>query len=193
MKVTIERWKTAQNEEVKHYSDLSYEISVCTFKVIADYLGINFEEDFEGRTIIEVGAGPYGAVLMCKGAFRRAAVIEPLIDKYPLSIRELYKKNDVEVIVNAYELEDLGHFDETWLFNVLQHVICPEEILKKAAKTSSAVRVFEPIGWGIDIEHPHYIDKSTFTNVLGDFGEVYKGGSVPNFHAADCYYGTWIK
>lgn len=193
MKISKERWKIAQNEEVKHYPTLGYEISVYGFEIIAGHLGINFEEDFKAKTIMEVGAGPYGAVLMCKGNFGRAVVVEPLIDRYPLFIRELYKKNNVEVIVNAYELEEPGYFDETWLFNVLQHVICPEEILKKASKASSTIRVFEPIGWGTNIEHPHFINKSTFTTVLGDFGQIFKGGSILNFHSADCYYGTWVK
>ena len=30
-----------------------------------------------------------------------------------------------------------------------------------------------------------------FTDVLGNFGKIYKGGSEEGFHGADCYYGTW--
>ena len=81
--------------------------------------------------------------------------------------------------------------DETWFFNVVQHVIDPQEQLEIAKKTSKIIRVFESINSGIDASHPHLIAKETFTEVLGDFGKVFQGGSEAGFHSADCYYGTW--
>ena len=36
--------------------------------------------------------------------------------------------------------------DETWFFNVVQHVLDPKEQLELAKKTSKVVRVFESIG-----------------------------------------------
>jgi hypothetical protein len=53
--------------------------------------------------------------------------------------------------------------------------------------------VFESIGSVTDTAHPHFITPETFTDVLGNFGKIYKGGSEPGFHGADCYYGTWYE
>lgn len=192
MEISIERWKLAQEKEIK-LQNPDYKHSEYGFKIIAKYLDINFKKDFKDKTIIEVGAGPHGAILICEGNFKRGVVVEPLINDHLSSVRKIYEENNITIVTNAYEQEELGHFDETWLFNVLQHVICPEKILKKAAKTSNVIRVFESIDQPINVAHPHLINKSTFTTVLGDFGQIFKGGSIPNFHSADCYYGTWVR
>ena len=63
--------------------------------------------------------------------------------------------------------------------------------LELAKNSSKIVRVFESIGSVTDVAHPHFITPETFTDVLGNFGKIYKGGSEPGFHGADCYYGTW--
>ena len=83
--------------------------------------------------------------------------------------------------------------DETWFFNVVQHVMDPKEQLELAKKTSKVIRVFEPIGTGTDVAHPHYITKETFTDVLGDFGKIFEGGTEDGFFSCDCYYGTWAR
>ena len=42
--------------------------------------------------------------------------------------------------------------------------------------------------------HPHSLTEELFTSVFGsDFGEVYRGGSEPDFHSVDCYYGVWDR
>ena len=35
------------------------------------------------------------------------------------------------------------------------------------------------------------LTKETFTDVLGDFGQIFKGGTEDGFFSCDCYYGTW--
>ena len=74
---------------------------------------------------------------------------------------------------------------------MVQHVFDPKEQLELAKNSSKIVRVFESIGSVTDVAHPHFITPETFTDVLGNFGKIYKGGSEPGFHGADCYYGTW--
>ena len=129
---------------------------------------------------------------MTEGNFKRGIIIEPLIDRWPAEIRQDYEAIGVEIIAAPYEdLEIDEQVDETWFFNVVQHVLDPQEQLELAMKTSKVVRVFESIGSATDEAHPHFITKETFTDVLGDFGKIYKGGSNPGFHGSDCYHGTW--
>ncbi len=192
MKIDLDRWQIAQDTEFTHHQDLRLEAYSHASMIIAKYLEINYEEDFKDKVIVEVGGGPRGSILHTKGNFKRGILIEPLIDRWPAEIRKDYEDIGVEIISAAYEdLEIDEEVDETWFFNVLQHVIDPQEQLRIAKETSKVIRVFESIGSPVDTAHPHLITERTFTEVLGDFGKIYEGGSEPGFHGADCYYGTW--
>ena len=196
MEISLERWEAAQEAEcLDHLGNLKNDPEYWKGEYItAEYLGINFEEDFKDKFVIEVGAGPQGALLLTKGNFKRAIVVEPLIDKFPSYIRENYEKMGIEVVTEMYEDVSYDDVDETWFFNVLQHVISPEKQLQIGKETSKVVRVFEPINYPPNLCHPHVLTKELFTGVFGEsFGTTYYGNSRPDFHSADCYYGTWIK
>ena len=191
-RIAVDRWQAAQTAEFSHHQDLRLEAYSNASKIIAKYLGFDYETDFKDKVIVEVGAGPRGSILNTKGNFKRGIVVEPLIDRWPLEIRKDYEDIGVEIVDAAYEDLDIDEqVDETWFFNVVQHVFDPKEQLELAKKTSKVVRVFESIGSVTDTAHPHFITPETFTDVLGNFGKIYKGGSEPGFHGADCYYGTW--
>jgi hypothetical protein len=117
-----------------------------------------------------------------------------LFDTWPEQYKKRCIDSKLEIVTKPYEESEVGQVDETWFFNVLQHVIDPEAQLKKAMETSKVVRVFEPINYPIEKAHPHLLTKELFTDIFGeDFGTFYRGGTIPNFHSADCYYGTWVK
>jgi len=192
MKIDLDRWNLAQDTEFTHHQDLRLEAYSHASRIIERYLKINYEEDFKDKVIVEVGGGPRGSILHTKGNFKRGILVEPLIDRWPAEIRNDYEKIGVEIIAGAYEdLEIDEQIDETWFFNVIQHVIDPKEQLEIAKKTSKVIRIFESINSAVDTAHPHLITEETFTEVLGNFGEIFKGGSEFGFHSADCYYGTW--
>jgi hypothetical protein len=192
MKIDMDRWQIAQDTEFTHHQDLRLEAYSHASRIIERYLEINYEEDFKDKVIVEVGGGPRGSILHTKGNFKRGILIEPLIDRWPDEIRKDYEDIGVEIIAAPYEdLEIDEEIYETWFFNVLQHVIDPQEQLRIAKETSKVIRVFESVGSAVDTAHPHLITNETFTEVLGDFGKTFRGGSEKGFHSADCYYGTW--
>ena len=40
----------------------------------------------------------------------------------------------------------------------------------------------------------YLLTKELFIDIFGEeFGTLYMGGSIPDFHTADCYYGTWVR
>lgn len=191
-RIALDRWEAAQTAEFGHHQDLRLEAYSTATNVIARYLGFNYENDFRDKVVVQVGAGPRGSILSTNGNFKRGVVVEPLIDRWPADIREDYEKIGIEIVSDPYENLDIElDIDETWFFNVVQHVFDPKEQLELAKKTSKVIRVFEPIGTGTDTAHPHYITKETFTDVLGDFGQIFKGGTEDGFFSCDCYYGTW--
>jgi hypothetical protein len=192
MRIDIDRWNLAQDTEFTHHQDLRLEAYSHASLIIAKYLEIDYKEDFKDKVIVEVGAGPRGSILLTEGNFKRGIVVEPLMDRWPPEVRKDYEAIGVEIIAEPYEnLEIDEQVDETWFFNVVQHVLDPKEQLEIAKKTSKVIRVFESIGSATDTAHPHLITQEIFTDVLGDFGQVFKGGTEKGFHSADCYYGTW--
>ena len=191
-RITVDRWQAAQTAEFGHHQDLRLDAYITATNVIAKYFNIDYKKDFKDKVIVQVGAGPRGSILSTEGNFKRGFVVEPLIDRWPPEIRKDYEDIGVEIIDAPYEDLDIEEkVDETWFFNVVQHVFDPKEQLELAKNSSKIVRVFESIGSVTDTAHPHFITPETFTDVLGNFGEIYKGGSEPGFHGADCYYGTW--
>ena len=191
-RITVDRWQAAQTAEFGHHQDLRLDAYITATNVIAKYFNIDYKKDFKDKVIVQVGAGPRGSILNTKGNFKRGIVVEPFIDRWPPEIRKDYEDIGVEIIDAPYEDLDIEEkVDETWFFNVVQHVFDPKEQLELAKNSSKIVRVFESIGSVTDVAHPHFITPETFTDVLGNFGKIYKGGSEPGFHGADCYYGTW--
>ena len=198
MDITRERWDEAQAAECEdHLVNLANSPDSLYHhgeSLVAQYVGLDLKNDVKDKFVIEVGAGPKGAILLTGGNFKRGIVVEPLIDKFPPEVRKVHEDMGVEVVTEMYEDVDYGSVDETWLLNVLQHVISPEKQLQKAKENSDVVRIFEPINYPANICHPHVLTKELFTGIFGqDFGSLYVGGSRSDFHTADCYYGTWIK
>ena len=191
MRISMERWAIAQNEEFKHHQDLNLSAYETSHIIIAKYLNMDYKKDFKDKVIVEVGCAAQPHLLQCKSNFKKAYAVEPLIDRWPKEIKQNWLDNDIVPVSEPYEMVNFGEVDETWFFNVVQHVICPEEMLLKAKKTSKIIRVFESINQPADIAHPHIITKDLFTEVLGDGGYTFKGGTESGFHAVDCYYGTW--
>ena len=197
-RITHERWLQAQAAELVEYWDHRPEISFDGFSKVFMYLGVDPKTSFKGQTIVEVASGSVPALMMVEGAKRKVA-IEPLMDSEKWKPqREACEAAGVEIVADAYEYVDIDAsvgVDETWLFNALEHVIDPAEQMKTAMETSQRVRLFEATnGLPPSTAHPHTITKELIESVMGEFGQVYIGGSIKeNFHQADCYYGTWER
>ena len=191
--VTYERWQQAQEAEFKEYWDHRQWVSFGGFKNVFHFLGVDPKVDFKDKVLVEVAAGSVPALMMVEGAQRRVA-IEPLMERWE-DQRKDCEASGVEIVAAPYEHVDIEEeVDETWLFNCIEHVIDPEAQMKKAMETSKVVRMFEPIINMTSTAHPHAFTKERIIQTMGDFGQIYVGGTVKeNFHQADCYYGTWVK
>jgi len=195
MIISEERWKTAQENEFKHHvarEDLMHSYSQ-SYNIIFDYLGIN-KEDLKNKSVLEIGPAFYPALFSVQT--KESHVIEPLFDQFPEEIKNIYNFKKINVFKNmAEELDKLNiKVDEIWIFNLLQHVQDPEKILINSYSVSSVVRIFEPIDWPTDICHPHTFSKKFFEDIFPKTNfKVHIGGSIKNFHDANCIYGTIYK
>ena len=190
--ISHQRWLEAQAEERKHHT-LSYEEG-CehygeSYKHYFNYTGGKY--DLECKSVIEIGPAKVAALLFCKN-YAPSYIIEPCIYE---DVVPYYENRNITFIREPAETCNFPQVDEAWLFNVLQHVINPTEIINVCKKNVKTIRFFEPLDWGGDIAHPHILTLDYFKEQFGDKNvKFYKGGTITkNFHQANCAYGVWNK
>lgn len=130
--------------------------------------------DLAGKSILDIGGGPTSMLLRTvnKG---RCVVADPC--NYPQWIAERYKIAGVEYRVVAGEdlLDNMAegeHFDEAWIYNVLQHTHDPAKIVYNARKLASKVRMFEWVDLPPHPGHPQELKAVILQDWLGSFGTV---------------------
>lgn len=187
MKISFRRWLAAQEKERE--LDGAYEDGNAVYDVFYrhyfDYLGIL--RDQQGKSIIEVGSGPYPA-LMRVDNIGHSLIVDPIFLTFDKPL-----KNNIRIIVNAFEFEKgIEKHDELWMMNVLQHVIDPDRFIAKAKKVADVVRFFEPINHPTSTNHPHTFTLEYFQERFGQCTKLYQWDQkTPGFHTADCAYGIY--
>lgn len=142
--------------------------------------------DLSGRSVIDIGGGPVSLLLKCVNR-SRAVVADPgvfpqwVLGRYEACGIEFWRTNGEDI--SGYT------FDEAWIYNTLQHVIDPEQVIRVARELASTVRLFE---W-IDLQpydgHPHMLTKEALDGWLDTSGfTVHLNESGAVGHA---YYGVF--
>jgi hypothetical protein len=107
-----------------------------------------------GRTIIDLGGGPWPLAVTLDLPFERLVVVDPLCrGLFPVDYR-------ADVLRVAMPAEDwIGMpADEVWGYNVLQHVMDPSLVMDTARRhAASVVRWFDWTDTVVEAHHPHSI------------------------------------
>ena len=98
------------------------------------------DKGLPGKSVLDIGCGPFSLLQRVKTG--------PSVALDPCHYGELEKEYEKNGIRRLYKRgEDLseadGTFDEAWIYNCLQHVLDPTQILENAMKVASIVRIFE--------------------------------------------------
>ena len=142
-----------------------------------------------GVSVLDIGGGPYSLLLKCED-FSRAVVADPCA--YPEWVYMRYESADIGTMQLAGEELDqlsLYTFDEIWIYNVLQHTMSPETIIKNALSLGKIVRLFEWIETGTAKGHPNDLNETDLNKWLGGIGKIEQlseGGCV-----GKAYYGVF--
>lgn len=185
--VTKETWEKAQAAERRFHSedfDTGYDHYATSYVQYFKHLGINPE--LLGKNIVEIGPADFPALAYTTNRGDKSLIIEPMPSEH------LNRFNIPMLAVCAEDAE--YEADEVWLFNVLQHVIDPYQIVERAKKQSKVIRFFEPIDYGCDECHPWNLTEAMFREWFGDVVQIWESGQdVVNFHTWKCAYGVWRR
>ena len=142
--------------------------------------------DGGGRSVVDIGGGPV-SLLLKHFNIPRGVVVDPC--RYPSWVKARYKAHGVRLERRRGEDFDCSGFDEAWIYNVLQHVDDPRQVVANSLR-AGVVRIFE---W-IDIDpyegHPNRLTKAELEEWLGGLGYVAKidaRGAV-----GTCFYGVFL-
>lgn len=174
-KFTIERIinskVTKEIKDVKKWAEIhqKYELSesvsnghiedeILKQKYYSLILEIPFFYDFKNKSVLDIGGGPNSILLRSKN-FSRARIVDP--GNYSKEVVDNYYKNNIEYVKQLAEnYNSTEKFDEVLIYNVLQHTVNTEKIIKNALDSATErIRFFD---WGYTkptLGHPQTITK----------------------------------
>ena len=178
--ISWQLWEKCQDYEHRerspHYGDgeeQHFNNRLNHDEIMSEMMGLEWEGEeissVAGKSVIEIGAGPWGLTLRVKGASLLYAV-EPA--KFPANILGRYESRGVKFINEPAELvtlKSLGlteKFDEVWLSNCLQHTQSPQHILQNMLDLGKTIRVFEWVDYPPHEGHPWLITKNLIESEL---------------------------
>ena len=141
-----------------------------------------------GRSVIDLGGGPVSLLLKCVDR-GQCAVVDP--GDFPPWVAARYAHCGIGFWHGpAEQIDDEElRFDEAWIYNVLQHVIDPETVVRVARSHAATVRVFEWVNLPPYPGHPHTLTPEALDEWLGAPGfvtEMNESGCVGR-----AYYGVF--
>jgi hypothetical protein len=148
--------------------------------VYARLMGMRFQDaggpgpqfDLFGRSVLDLGGGPSSLLLKTVNAGQRT-VVDPL--EIPKWVYKRYMTAGIKLCRMHAEVfrTDPGIYDEVWIYNTLQHVDDPEQVLWTARKAAPFLRLFEWIDVPAHEGHPHELSQESLDLWIGDVGELW--------------------
>jgi hypothetical protein len=140
--------------------------------VYAKYMGLPLEGCsfiLNNSSVLDIGGGPTSMLLKCKN-LKKGKVVDPI--RYPKWTIDRYtsKKIDVGIYAGEYVAEE--GWDETWIYNCLQHTIDPAKIIDNVKNASKLLRIFEWVNIPAHDGHPHMLTKENLDNWIGHSGSL---------------------
>lgn len=142
--------------------------------------------DLCGVSVLDIGGGPTSLLLKCINFTGK--IVDPL--QFPDWVLARYEAAGIEFQSTPAEDIDEEGWDECWIYNVLQHVRCPETVVRNARAAAGIVRLFEWIDTPTNVGHLNSLSAAKLDKWLDGAGKVIK------FEERDCfgvaYYGVFL-
>ena len=153
----------------------------CMAVPLVDYGGPGPQIDLGGHSVLDLGGGPVSLLLKAANS-QRLTVVDPC--PYPTWVWQRYFQADPSITLIQAEAETYKsplHYDEAWIYNVLQHVRDPEAVVQTARSSADLVRIFDWIDMPIYEGHPHSLSQEQLDEYFeaeGAVGELNEQGCV---------------
>lgn len=154
--------------------------------------GLLHVTDAADKSVIDIGCGPFS--LLQRYPTRSACALDPIDYDY---LEAGYTSRGIRRLKIPGEQLSLEHgqFDEAWLYNVLQHVIDPVQILHNAISVSRRARIFEWTNTPVYQGHPHTLTAELLSAPFAQNGWVPEltltGSSAFKGMFGTFYVGIW--
>lgn len=177
-------WSTCQNTFGEELKQLTY----------ARRMGLEFYHNgkspyninMNGQSVLDIGGGPVSLLLKCTH-LKRGKVIDPL--SVPDWVIARYKLSQIEFEQMPAEQMYETEWDECWIYNCLQHVENPIQIIQNVCKVANLIRIFEWVDTPTNIGHPHSLSKEKLDTWLNGCGKVDQINE--NTAVGKAYYGVF--
>lgn len=148
--------------------------------------------NLKNLNVLDIGGGPVSLLLRSYN-LKSGAVIDPaqFLSHIPLRYQnyniKFYNKPAEELDQINFE----NKFDETWIYNCLQHTYDAQKILDSVCKITNKIRILEPINAGIDDCHLFNFSFNYFDDYFSKYRKI-KSKSIfinkPQNHCVCQYY-----
>lgn len=160
MEIEKTQWMNAQKKEKNFWQKWfkANDNDDTWLDTVVKYFEIK-NNDFENKTLVDIGSGPIGILTKLKSEEKIA--VDPLeLDSIDSSITRI--KSPGEEIPLPNEKADI-----VFIYNVLQHVISPEKVLDEGyrlLKKGGTIYVLEQLNLPTNELHPHSLNDELFEN-----------------------------
>lgn len=146
--------------------------------------------DFQGKSVIDIGAGPTSLLLKSHN-YSKAVAVDPLMDTFPSWVRDRYLSVGIKPVCSGGEdFQTDERFDIVLCMNVLQHVVDPVKMVSNMRKIGKEVRSYEWINIPSDSLHPHVLEEHKLNEWFGGKGIV-EAVHEPYMFDGSCWYGVF--
>jgi 2-polyprenyl-3-methyl-5-hydroxy-6-metoxy-1,4-benzoquinol methylase len=187
-------WSTCQNTFGEELKQLTYANRMGIPLIRTWRSGFNF--DAGGKSIVDIGGGPVSVLLKMENRGPNMMVIDP--GPYPYWVGQRYAEANIawdcaggEVWVDVADRQ----FDLALIYNCLQHVESPKQVIKRAIKAvgSSGLRMFEWIDIPPHEGHPHMLTEAALNEWTGREGVTETFTGENECHGRAWYLGPDLR
>jgi hypothetical protein len=140
---TLDTWNEAQAWEKNWWLNARAQHSSEILKTSYVARLLFIDRGLPDKSVIDIGCGPLS--LLLRVPVRSGVALDPINFE---DLEGAYTQRGIKRLLKTGEAlsDEDGHFDEAWIYNCLQHVQDPSEVLTSAMAVADTVRLFEWIG-----------------------------------------------
>lgn len=160
-------WGTCQNTFGEEEKQIKY-AELMGLKFVRDDKTL-YNIDMMDKSVLDIGGGPVSLLLKCKNV--KGTIVDPC--EYPEWVNKRYELAGIDFEkVKGEDINIDSIYDESWIYNVLQHTQDIEKLVENVIACSKIIRVFEWLDGGVSPGHPNNLTKGWLDKLFNGEGQI---------------------